>query len=61
VDRDQIVHDFALGMEIVDYRRPQAASHRDTTRLYRPGIGPFGEDAAAAMTITGMKAANPAA
>lgn len=45
-------------MEIVDYRSPQAASHRDATRLYQPGIGPFGEDDAVAMTVAQMKAAN---
>jgi hypothetical protein len=58
VDLGQIVRDFALGMEAVDHRSPQAASHRDATRLYRPGIGPFGEDTAVAMTVAEMKAAN---
>ena len=45
-------------METVDHRRPQASSHRDATRLYQPGIGPFGEDAAVAMTVTEMQAAD---
>ena len=45
-------------MEVVDHRHPQAASHRDATRLYQPGIGPFGEDAAVAMTLAEMQAAN---
>jgi hypothetical protein len=58
VDLGQIVRDFALAMEVVDHRRPQAASHRDATRLYPPGIGPFGEDAAVAMTLAEMQAAN---
>ena len=54
----QIVRDFAAGMEAADRRRPQAASHRDATRLYQPGIGPFGEDAAVATTLTEMQAAH---
>ena len=45
-------------METVDHRRPQAASHRDAARLYQPGIGPFGEDAAVAMTVEQMQAAD---
>ncbi len=35
-------------MEVVEHRRPHAASHRDAVGLYQPGIGPFGEDAAVA-------------
>jgi hypothetical protein len=58
VNLGQIVHDFAQAMEAVDHRRPQAASHRDATRLYQPGIGPFGEDAAVAMTVAEMQAAD---
>jgi hypothetical protein len=61
VDLIRIVRDFALAMEVVDHRCPQAASHRDATRLYQPGIGPFGEDAAVAMTIAEMQAANASA
>jgi hypothetical protein len=55
VDLSRIVRDFALAMETVDHRSPQASSHRNATRLYQPGIGPFGEDAAVAMTITEMQ------
>jgi hypothetical protein len=51
-----IVRDFAAGMEAVDHGQPQAASHRDSTRLYQPGIGPFGEDDAVAMTVSAMQA-----
>lgn len=58
MDLGQIVRDFAQAMEVVDHRRPQAASHRDATKLYQPGIGPFGEDAAVAMTIAEMQAAD---
>ena len=58
MDLGQIVRDFAHAMEVIDHRRPQAASHRDATRLYQPGIGPFGEDAAVAMTIAEMQAAH---
>jgi hypothetical protein len=58
VDLGQIVRDFALGMEAADHRSPQATSHRDTTRLYRPGIGPFGEDTAVALAVVEMEAAN---
>jgi hypothetical protein len=50
MDLGQIVHDFAIGMAAADHRRPQAASQRDTSRLYQPEIGRFGEDAAVAMT-----------
>ena len=56
MDLRQIVHDFAIGMEAADHRRPQAASQRDASRLYQPGIGPFGEDAAVAMTLAEMQA-----
>ena len=59
VNLGQIVHDFARAMEAVDHRRPQAASHRDATRLYQPGIGPFGEDVAVAMTVAEMQTADP--
>jgi hypothetical protein len=52
----EIVVDFARAMEIVDHRGPRAASHRDSSRLYQPGIGPFGEDAAVAMTLAEMQA-----
>lgn len=45
-------------MKVVDHQRPQAASHREATRLYQPGIGPFGEDAAVAMTMADTQAAN---
>jgi hypothetical protein len=48
-------------MEVVDHRRPQAASHRDSTRLHQPGIGPFGEDDAVAMTVAQMYTANASA
>jgi hypothetical protein len=58
VNPGQIVRDFALAMETADHRRPQAASHRDAARLYQPGIGPFGEDAAVAMTVAEMQSAN---
>jgi hypothetical protein len=47
----KIVCDFAAGMQAADHRSPQAASHRDGSRLYRPGIGPFSEDAAVALTL----------
>lgn len=58
VDLGQIVRDFAMAMEAVDHQSPQATSHRDATRLYQPGIGPFGEDAAVAMTLAEMQAAS---
>jgi hypothetical protein len=61
VDLSQVVRDFARAMETVDHRRPQAASHRDAARLYRPGIGPFGEDAVVAMTVAEMQAADKSA
>jgi hypothetical protein len=58
MDLGQIVQDFAAGMEAADHRRPQAASQRDATRFYQPGIGPFSEDAAVAMTLAEMRAAH---
>jgi hypothetical protein len=56
MELDQIVRDFAAAMQVVDHRRPQSASSRDATRLYQPGIGPFAEDAAIAMTLAEMQA-----
>jgi hypothetical protein len=56
----QIVRDFACAMELVDGRRPQAHSHRDAAKLYQPGIGPFSEDAAVAMTVAEMQTADAA-
>src|SRR5215831_13627973 len=58
MDLGQLVRDFATGMEAADHRRPQAASQRVATRLYQPGIGPFGEDAAVALTLAEMRAAH---
>jgi len=57
----QIVRDFASAMETVDHRRPQATSSGKVKRQYKPGIGPFGEDDAVAMTVAQMRAANSAA
>ena len=54
----QIVLDFAHGMTAVDGRSPQAASQRDGSRFYQPGIGPFSEDAAVALTLAEMKASS---
>jgi hypothetical protein len=53
--------DFAVGMGAADHRRPQAASKRDSTRLYQPENGPFSEDAAVAMTLAEMRAAHDGA
>ncbi len=55
----EFVSDFATAMESVDSKGPQAVSHRDPKKTYRPGIGPFGEDAAVAMTVTQMRLAKP--
>jgi hypothetical protein len=54
-----IVRDFAQAMEVADHRGPQAANHRDATRMYQPGIGPLGEDAAVRLTLAEMKASHP--
>jgi hypothetical protein len=54
----KFVRDFAVAMEAVDRRRPQATSSRTATLRYRPGIGPFAEDDAIAMTVTEMNAAD---
>jgi hypothetical protein len=50
--------DPGLGAACSDPVRAQAASHRNVARLYQSGIGPFGEDAAVAMTVAEMQAAN---
>ena len=52
----RIVRDFAAGMEAADHRRPQASSSSIATRLYQPGIGPFSEPGAVALTLTEMQA-----
>ena len=46
-------------METVDRGRPQAVSHRDPTRKYQPGIGPFSEDQAVALTVGEMQVRRP--
>jgi hypothetical protein len=51
----QIVHDFAAGMEAADHRRPQASSSSIAGRLYQPGIGPFRETEAVALTLAEMR------
>jgi hypothetical protein len=51
----QIVHDFAAGMEAADKRRPQALSSSTAGRLYQPGIGPFGETKAVALTLAELR------
>ncbi len=57
----QVVRDFASAMETVDHRGPQATSGRSATRPSQPGIGPFREDDAVAMTVAQMHEANTAA
>jgi hypothetical protein len=59
VELDDFVSDFAAAMEAVDARGPQAHSHRDPSRSYRPGIGPFAEDEAVAMTVEEMRLVKP--
>jgi hypothetical protein len=56
MELDQIVRDFAGAMEVVDHQRPQSSSNRDPARMYQPGIGPFAEDTAVALTTTEMQA-----
>lgn len=58
MDLDRIVCDFAAAMEAADHQQPQANSHRDATRRYQPGIGPFAEDDAVAMTLAQMQASH---
>jgi hypothetical protein len=57
MELEQIVGDFAAGIEAADRRRPQATSN-DGARLYKPGIGPFSEDAAVRLTLAEMRAAH---
>jgi hypothetical protein len=59
VELDEVVADFGRGMCAADSLRPQAASHRRPSRLYRPGIGPFAEDRAVALTLDQMRTARP--
>ncbi len=56
MELSQVVRDFAAGMSTADSRAPQATSQRDGSRFYQPGIGPFGEDAAVALTLAEMQA-----
>jgi hypothetical protein len=58
VELGQIVRDFAMAMEAADHRQPQAKSHRDATRSYWPGIGPFAENDAVSLTLAQMQATN---
>ena len=51
----QIVHDFAAGMEAADKRRPRAASSSVAGRFYQPGIGPFREAEAVALTLAELR------
>lgn len=51
----QIVHDFAAGMEAADKRRPRAASSSTAGRFYQPGIGPFRETEAVALTLDELR------
>jgi hypothetical protein len=51
----QIVHDFAAGMEAADKRRPQASSSSTAGRFYQPGIGPFRETEAVALTLAELR------
>jgi hypothetical protein len=55
VELRQIVHDFAAGMEAADHRRPRASSSSTAGRLYQPGIGPFRETEAVALTLAEMR------
>jgi hypothetical protein len=51
----QIVHDFAAGMEVADKRRPRASSSSTAGRFYQPGIGPFRETEAVALTLAELR------
>ena len=51
----QIVHDFAAGMEAADKRRPRASSSSTAGRFYQPGIGPFRETDAVALTLVELR------
>jgi hypothetical protein len=51
----QIVRDFAAGMEAADKKHPQASSSSTTGRFYQPGIGPFQETEAVALTLAELR------
>src|SRR5262249_36404394 len=57
MELEQILHDFAAGMEAADKRRPQASSSSTAGRFYQPGIGPFRETEAVALTLAELRAA----
>ena len=42
-------------MEAADHRRPRASSSSTAGRLYQPGIGPFRETEAVALTLAEMR------
>ena len=54
----EFVRDFAEAMQVADALRPQARSRRGT-RLYRPGIGPYAEDAAVDLTLSALQRIHP--
>lgn len=58
VDLSDLVRDFADALRAADALRPQARSIR-SGNLFRPGIGPHGEDRAVALILEQMKARNP--
>jgi hypothetical protein len=51
MELEQIVRDIAAGMEAADRRRPQASSSSTAGRFYQPGVGPFRETEAIALTL----------
>src|SRR5262249_27076371 len=53
----ELVEDFARGLSAADAKQPQASGREG--RIYRPGIGPFGEEAAVRLTLDEMRIARP--
>lgn len=54
LDLPDLVSDFGAGLKAADALRPQAKSFR-SGRVYQPGIGPHGENAAVELTLGQMR------
>ena len=48
---NDFVKDFAEGLQLADAQNPQAKSKRDSSRIYKPGIGPHGENETVSLVL----------
>jgi hypothetical protein len=59
LELNQIVSDFARGLEAADARRPQQLGRPGTGRVYAPGIGPHHENTAVQLIVAEMRSSQP--